>query len=46
MEGSGVSSAGCAVHVVYMERRYAVGGCNFIATEHGRYGLVYGSKQC
>ena len=26
MEGSGVSSAGCVVHVVYMERRYVVGG--------------------
>ena len=34
VEGSGVSSACCAWRVSYV-----VGGCNVVATEHGRYGL-------
>ena len=41
VEGSGVGSAECEVHVVCMERvLYVVGGCNVVATtEHGRYDL-------
>ena len=47
MEGSREGIAGCAVYVdvdgvqcmlMSMERvRYVVGGCDVVATEHGRY---------
>ena len=44
VEGSGgVSSAGCVVHVAYMESRLCCGWLYFIATEHG---LAYGSEHC
>ena len=40
MECSRAGSAGCVVHVVTIWRvGYIVDSCNFIATEHGRYGL-------
>ena len=52
MEGSGVGIVlhGCVVHVdVHGEVMHVVGGCNLIATEHGRC-LVYRScgvhEQC
>ena len=38
MEGSGEDSVGCVVHVDVIWRvLYVVGGCNVVATEHGRY---------
>ena len=33
---------GCAVHV---DRSYVVGGCNLIATEHGRCGPFFRYKK-
>ena len=41
MEGSGLGTAGCAVHVdVHALTVSCVVGCyNAVATEHGRYGL-------
>ena len=41
MEGSGEGIAGCVVHVCRCAWRvcYVVGGCNVVATEHGRYSL-------
>ena len=35
VEGSGVGSAGCVVHVDMYGEWVVVGGCNLIATEHG-----------
>ena len=39
MEGSGEGIAGCVVHVDLHRVCYVVGGCNVVATEHGRYSL-------
>ena len=47
MEGSGVGSAGCVVHVGVHGVCCIVGGCNVFATEHGRHtrhGLSYMQK--
>ena len=38
MEGSGEGSAVCVVHVD-VHGECVVGGCNVVATEHGRYSL-------
>ena len=38
MECSGVGSARCVVHVGTWRVNCVVGGCNLIATEHGRLG--------
>ena len=43
MEGSGVGNAVCIVHV---DVSYVVGGCNVVATEHGRYGLSCMQSNC
>ena len=41
MEGSGEGSGGCVVHVdMHGECVYVVGGCNVVATGHGRYSSV------
>ena len=38
MEGCGMSSTGCVVHVVvYGEWVVLVGGCNFVTIESGRH---------
>ena len=37
VEGSWEGISGC---VVCMESVYVVGGCNVVATEHGRYSLL------
>ena len=41
VEGSGLGSAGCMFSACWCEWRVScvLGGCNAIATEHGRYGL-------
>ena len=40
MEGSGVGSPGCVEHMFICILRMSCvgGGCNLIATEHGRHG--------
>ena len=40
VEGSGEGSAGCVVHVCAWRVCYIVGGCNVVATGHGRYSSV------
>ena len=41
VQGSGVGSAGCVVHVDVHGAwvMHVVGGCNLIATEHAKYSL-------
>ena len=39
MEGSGEGIAVCVVHVHVHGVCCGVGGCNVVATEHGRYSL-------
>ena len=39
VEGSGEGIAGCVVHVDVHGECYVMGGCNVVATEHGRHSL-------
>ena len=39
LEGSGVGSPGCVVHVYMYGNVLCVDSCNVITTEHDRYGL-------